>query len=816
LNAENNTRLEFYASCPFGLEKTVASELSFMGIKNTRPLSGGVAFFGSLEQAYRACLWLRSASRVLLVLQRFSACNAQELYEGARLIPWQQHLTPMSTFAVHARGVNDELRNTQFTALKVKDALCDSLVELTGERPNVSSERPDIRLELSLRGNKATLYLDLSGEPLHRRGYRTAGVQTEAPMKENLAAGVLLMSGWGLKTRPELLFDPLCGSGTFLLEAACIAFDRAPGLTRDHWGFVGWLGHDQFVWEQLIDEADQRFESALDGYFAGSSNCGSGGSSTCLLIGSDYDRRAIEMARESAKKLGLSDILHFEVADIDNARNTLERVCRRQSDGVTERQKGQKGDGSQGQKGDGSFLSCSAKTEMNRPLFVLNRPLFVQAVPLPQTGMIVSNPPYAHRVGHEDELPALYRKLEAALVGLPSDWTLHLITPDETLEQHLLRTPYQCETLYNGKIETRLRHYRLGDNERNTLLVQCPADGAIVEITTLEAGTEQFVARLKKVVRERRKWAKREGVSCYRLYDSDLPDYAVAIDRYEGLQNSVERVYYSVAEYKAPKEIDETKALRRYNDVLTVLPAVLGVEPEQIISKLREQARGGEQYGESGRGATQLVVRENGLSFLVDLSSYLDTGIFLDHRQTRALVRSLAQGKTFLNLFAYTGAATVYAAAGGAATTTTVDLSNTYTGWAQKNMSLNGFAGSNRHRFIRADVFEWLKAEIAAGNTYDLIFVDPPTFSNSKMMTRQSWSVQRDHVELLRDVMALLAKDGRVIFSCNLRTFKLDSEGLARVGITAEDITAGTIPHDFVRNPKIHKCYLLSASSRRA
>jgi len=755
MSFEDRMKNEFYVSCPFGLEKAVASELGAMGIRNTRPLSGGVAFFGSLEQAFRACLWLRCASRVLLVLQRFSAGNAQELYEGVRLVPWHKHLTPKSTFAIHARGVNDELRNTQFSALKVKDALCDVMVEMTGERPNVEPERPDIRLELSVRSNKATLYLDLSGEPLHRRGYRTAGVQAEAPMKENLAAGVLLMSGWGLTTRPDVLFDPFCGSGTFVLEAACIALDRAPGLTRDYWGFMGWLGHDQVAWEQLVDEADRRFEAALNAYSEGSNK------SACLLIGSDYDKRAIEMARESTKKLGLSDILLFEVADIDSAHSLLAHKTGGQS--------------------------------------------------LIPSGMIVSNPPYAHRVGHEDELPALYRKLEAALVGLPSDWTLHLITPDETLEQHLLRTPYQSETLYNGKIETRLRHYRLGDNEARTLQVQGPNDGAAVEVKVLEAGTEQFIARLKKVARERRKWAKREGVSCYRLYDSDLPDYAVAIDRYEGLQNGIDRVYYCIAEYKAPKEIDETKALRRYNDALTTLPVVLGVEPEQIISKLRVQARGGEQYGESGKGATQLVVQENGHSFLVDLSSYLDTGLFLDHRLTRSLVGSLAQGKRFLNLFAYTGAATVYAAAGGATTTTTVDLSNTYTGWALKNMSLNGFAGSNRHRFIRADVFEWLKAEIATGNAYDLIFVDPPTFSNSKMMTKQSWSVQRDHVELLRDVMALLAHDGRVIFSCNLRTFKLDSEGLAQAGIAAEDITASTIPHDFARNPKIHKCYMLSS-----
>ncbi len=776
MTAQNNTPYEFSVSCPFGLERVVASELNELGIKNTRPLSGSVAFFGSLDEAYRACLWLRAASRVLLVLGRFSAPDADALYEGIRAIPWQEHLTPQHTFAVHARGVNDALRNTQFTALKAKDAVCDSLVAISGKRPSVSSQQPDIRLELSLRAHKATIYLDLSGEPLHRRGYRTAGVQGEAPMKENLAAGMLLLSGWGLRQRPPALFDPLCGSGTLVLEAACIALDRAPGLSRDYWGFKGWLGYDSALWERLVTKAEHRFASGLSDAAVGNSP---------LLIGSDSDRRAIELARTSAEKLGVADAVHFCVAPVTETHSTL-------------------------------------KAQLP------------EDVALPPEGMVVSNPPYAHRIGHTEDLSTLYREINAALTNVPPDWTLHLITPDDMLDTQLLRTPYQTETLFNGKIEAKLHHYRLGDSKTHSLRIPSPLNGSDVELRVLESGTEQFAARLKKVARERRKWAKREGVSCYRLYDSDLPDYAVAIDRYEGIQDGVEQVYYCVAEYKAPREIDPAKAARRYSDVLTVLPTVLGTDSRHIIPKLREQARGGEQYGTSGEVSTPLVVREHGHTFLADLSSYLDTGLFLDHRQTRALVESLAADKRFLNLFAYTGTATVYAAAGGAAATTTVDLSNTYIGWTQKNMRLNGFLskgdtykqgmrkgstdnqdahGQNSHRFIRADVLDWLKTERTSGSRYDLIFVDPPTFSNSKKMSRQSWSVQRDHVELLSDVAALLSKDGCAIFSCNLRFFKLDYENLEKAGIVAEDITQDTIPHDFSRNPKIHSCFLLRASA---
>ncbi len=777
--ALNNEQHEFYVRCPFGLEKTVAEELADLRIKGARPLSGGVAFFGSLEQGYRACLWLRSASRVLLVLKRFSARNADELYEGSRAINWQEHLTPKSTFAIYARGMNDELRNTQFTALRVKDALCDVMVDLTGKRPSVATDRPDIRLELSLRGNKATLYLDLSGEPLHRREYRRAGVQGEAPMKENLAAGILLMSGWKdmlCETNHEsaLLFDPLCGSGTLVLEAACMAFDRAPGLTRDYWGFLGWLGHDRMIWDDLLDEADQRFEAKLDG-----------GGTMPMFVGSDSDRQSIELARDGAKRLGLSEYVNFEVASVAQSLQTLEQHYDNQ---------------------------------------------------LPQKGMVVSNPPYAHRIGQEEELPALYKEIDAALESFPQSWTLHLITPDSTISTQLLRTAYKTETLYNGKIETQLNHYRLGDNASHTITVQSGVDGRDIQLDVLESGTEQFAARLKKVARERKKWAKREGVSCYRLYDNDLPDYAVAIDRYDGLENGAEQVYYCVAEYKAPREIDEAKAQRRYNDMLTVMPTVLGTDFGHVIAKTREQARGGEQYSESGQGkSTSLVVKENQHTFLTNLSGYLDTGLFLDHRLTRAYVASLASGKSFLNLFAYTATATVYAAGGGASSTTTVDLSNTYLEWSQKNMRLNGFAtgeievfrsgarrdrqtgagfedGGNNgiHRFIRADVLEWLQAERSGGATYDLIFVDPPTFSNSKRMDDRTWSVQRDHVELLKGVASLLSKDGQAIFSCNLRSFKLDYEELEKVGIQIQDITANTIPHDFERNQKIHKCFVIS------
>ena len=804
--------------CPFGLEKTTALELESLGVRGTRPLKGGVAFFGTLKQAYKACLWLRSASRVLLVLDRCSAKDAVALYDGVKAINWQLHLNPALTFAVRARGINSELKNTQFTALKVKDALCDHLMGRFGARPSVRQNRPDVQLEVAVRLNKASLYLDLSGEPLHRRGYRTQGIQSEAPLKENLAAGILLKSGWAASLTPlkqradrcsngqsqerqarqkengwgktrEILLDPLCGSGTLLHEAAMIAADMAPGLLREYWGFFGWLGHQEETWSQLLAEARMRLEK--------------GKAHMPLLIGLDTDKSVLSLALEQAKKAGFEGCMSLHHASVEDARQVVEAVLASSKGGA-----------------------------------------------IPIRGMVVSNPPYAERMLSESDLPLLYGKIRQGLEKLPAEWTAHLITSDATIDMHLGASPYETELLYNGKIEASLRHYRLSDLGATAIQINRAPDGVLVSVPVLDKSSEQFAARLKKVAKERKKWAKREGVSCYRVYDADLPDYAFAIDTYKGVRGSIHEEYVCVAEYKAPKEIDPEKAQRRCFDAMTIVPVVMGLEADKLVSKLRERAKGGGQYRAPGEAVnTPMVVEEQGLSFEVDLSGYLDTGLFLDHRLTRALIRQTAQGKDFLNLFAYTGTASVYAAAGGAKSTTTVDLSNTYLSWAKKNMQLNGFTG-NEHQMVRADVLAWLGQEVGRvkgrsassnkvegkgqgrgkgegasvnasknkgegkdtgeGARYDLIFVDPPTFSNSKKMNAASWSVQRDHVELLKDVVLLLRPQGKVLFSCNLRSFKPNSKELAACGIAIEDITEKTIPEDFKRSKRIHRCYLVS------
>ena len=378
----------------------------------------------------------------------------------------------------------------------------------------------------------------------------------------------------------------------------------------------------------------------------------------------------------------------------------------------------------------------------------------------------------------------------------------------EIVEARFGVAPAVRAVLGRDRVETEALVFDKPPMEAVKVVVPDPAGGAEHVVEVLEPTSEQFAARLRKTAKERRKWARREGVSCYRVYDADLPDYAVAIDVYPGAGDAEGNLYLHIAEYAAPSTIDPGKAQRRYDDVLALAPVVLGVRPDHVFSKVRRRDKGGSQYRDSGRRSYVTQVREDGYLFEVDLVGYLDTGLFLDHRLTRELVGKKAEGKRFLNLFAYTGSASVHAAGGGAKSTATVDLSQTYLDWAARNMAANGFEGE-QHTFERGDTMAWITEARRTGRRFDLVFVDPPTFSNSKAMGKRTWDVQRDHVELLIGVSRLLSEEGEAVFSCNLRSFKPDEEALAKYGVTLEDITAQTIPHDFERNPRIHKCYLV-------
>ncbi len=759
-------RYEFFAPCPRGTEALLGDELRAARIRGVRPLTSGVSFSGPLEYGYRALLWSRIASRVLLTLGRVPADSADALYAAVREIPWEDHVGADGTIAVDATGMNDALRNTQFTAVRVKDAIADRFTEKFGRRPSVNTAEPDLLVNIVVRAEKAVISIDLSGGPLHQRGYREPGVQVEAPMKENLAAAVLAVAGWREIAKAGGAFvDPMCGSGTLAIEAALIAGDIAPGLTRRRWGFANWLGHDAEVWSRITDEAATRRETGL--------------ATLVPIAASDHDPRAVAVAANAIRRAGLEGHIELTV----------------------------------------------------RELFDLELPAGATEAP----GLVAINPPYGERIGSRAALPALYATLAARMRQDFDRWTLAVITPDENLARGLGMQPIREQVLFNGKIESPVRVFRVGvavgsESARAVDAAPLGADSAAGEgrvasrapredqaqsggVSTapparvLDEAAQAFANRLRKNARHMAKWAKKAGVSCYRVYDADLPDYAVAVDIYHGSGPDAGKRWVHIAEYAAPPEIDPSRALARLDDVLAIAPEALGVQERDVFLKIRERQRGTSQYTRFDRRGVTGIIEEGGLAFEVNFSDYLDTGIFLDHRVTRAMVREMGAKTRFLNLFAYTGTASVYAAAGGAASTTTVDLSTTYTEWAGRNMATNGFSGE-QHRLVKADVLQWLEDARRASAHYDLIFCDPPTFSNSKRMA-DTWDVERDHVFLITRTVYLLAEGGTLVFSCNRKKFKVDTLSLQAAGLTVENITASTIPRDFERTPGVHGCWLI-------
>ncbi|MCA6972774.1 bifunctional 23S rRNA (guanine(2069)-N(7))-methyltransferase RlmK/23S rRNA (guanine(2445)-N(2))-methyltransferase RlmL [Pectobacterium carotovorum] len=695
-----------FASTARGLEELLKSELESLGAQSCAVVQGGVHFEGDNRLLYQSLLWSRLASRILLPLNEFKVHSDLDLYLGVQAIDWSTIFSIDKTFAVHFTGTNEDIRNSQYGALKVKDAIVDSFTRKTGQRPDVAKQQPDIRVNVFLQRDMASVSLDLSGDGLHQRGYRDlAGL---APLKENLAAAIVLRSGWQSGTP---LVDPMCGSGTLLIEAAMIASDRAPGLHRTHWGFNAWLKHDAELWREVTTEAQQRASQGLQ-------------TTTSRFFGSDNDRRVIEIAKANARRAGVAELISFDVRDAAQLKN-----------------------------------------------------------PLPEgpKGTVVSNPPYGERLESEPALIALHNMLGRKMKSDFGGWQLSLFSASPELLSCLqLRAERQFKAK-NGPLDCVQKNYQLAETQGESA-------GQIAE---------DFANRLRKNLRKLEKWAKQQGIECYRIYDADLPEYNVAVDRYGS--------WVVVQEYAPPKTIDAQKARQRLFDVINATLSVLELPSNRLVLKTRERQKGKNQYEKLAQKGDFLLMEEFGAKLWVNLTDYLDTGLFLDHRIARKMLGEMSRGKDFLNLFAYTGTASVHAGLGGARSTTTVDMSRTYLEWAEKNLRVNGLTG-RQHRLIQADCLSWLHN---ANEQFDVIFIDPPTFSNSKRM-EESFDVQRDHLALMKDLKRLLRRGGTIMFSNNKRGFQMDIAGLTALGLNAKEITAQTQSQDFARNRQIHNCWLLT------
>ncbi len=823
---------EFFATCLPGVESLLSDELHGLAVRKVRPLAGGVAFYGSPETVLRVCLWSRLAGRVNVVVGRVDAFDADALYAGVRNLVWEEVLAERASIAVRANGVNGELRNTQFTALKVKDAVCDRLAEARGARPDVDAQAPDALIEVRLRDDRATIALDLSGASLARRSYLRSEDGPDAPVAVAQAAALLaalgaperLATGWGF-------LDPACDDGILVCEAAALLADQAPGLVRDRWGFAGWERFDAAAWDDLLAEADDRLEAGLARVLgaegAASATADAPDQRTVRIVGLSASSPAVARARGHLRAAGLRAVASVEAAGPEEAAAVEERLTR-----AVERAAGSFARPAAAAGADREAASESGEASETADAARAAAPP-ARAPESPRPALVIANVAPSGRVEDDARAVAEQTACVAASRRAPAGSRFGFVGVGGFAARFRICADRRV-TIGRGRAEAVMECFNEAPCEPAVIAVPNPAGGSDIAVEVNDADAAQFAARLRKMARERRKWAARENIQCYRLYDADLPNYAAAIDLYEGAGSAAGTVYAHVAEYAPPKSVRAEVARARFEDMLAIVPVVLGIRPDHVFSKARVRAKGGGQYRDAGGRSYVTYTAEDDLLCEIDLGAYLDTGIFLDHRITREMVGKMAAGKRFLNLFAYTGVATLHAAAGGAASTTTVDLSQTYLDWAGRNLEANGFtvagsaperrggprgAGSARprgravHELVRADVTRWIQQMRRERRTWDLIFVDPPTFSNSKSMGRRTWDVQRDHAELLIGVSRLLSADGVAVFSCNLRGFKPDTEALAKAGVKIEDITASTIPHDFERNPRIHHCYLVRRAS---
>ena len=730
--------MKVFVSCPKGLQYVLEGELRDLGVEELKPVLAGVEVVATLEQVYKILLWSRIANRVFVELAAGKLNSADDLYDIAFQIDWSSHFDLESSFSVSFSGQNQAINNTAFGSVKVKDAIVDHFREKTGERPSVNKQNPSIRVSAKLHRDRVTISLDLSGHSLHKRGYRLD--KGAAPLRENLAAGLLYLSGWkyGKALSERSFVDPMCGSGTLCIEAALIATNSAPGLGRTEWGFDAWLHHNGSIWHGLVDEASELRAQGVESFRG-------------RVLGYDQDSRVVAVAWENIARAGLKELIHVE----------------------------------------------------KRPLSEFELPATVEA------GLLLSNPPYGERLGEVAKLEILYRDLGALFENQLLGWQAGVFTGNEALENHLGWKYKKRYKLLNGALESALLVFELAQEKRFKNIWYAPEE--LVEnperwsIANPERA-DMLRNRLRKNKKALAKWLRKNEISCYRLYDADMPEYAFALDIYVS-EDGEQRAY--VQEYAAPKSIEEKAAAERLSEALVVVSEVLELAREEVYLKQRARQKGADQYTKERDVGHKLIVNEGPARVVVNLGKYLDTGLFLDHRAIRRWILEHSNAKKVLNLFSYTCVVSLQAALGGASSVRSVDMSQTYLRWGEENFELNGLTGMS-YAFERADCTQWLRDRVnsqgVAHERYDLIFIDPPSFSNSKRM-EGVFDVQRDHMDIISNAMQLLSEDGLLIFSTNLRKFTLSSELESKFKV--EDKTKATLDKDFERNQKIHKCWFV-------
>ena len=720
------TGLKLFVTGHKGFETTHFHELRRILDNTSAQLSrryGGVEVNGDLESVYRICLYSRTTNRVFCELAQFAAPDENKLYQAIYRIDWSAHFTSRHSIAVSATLSRSSLDHSHYVSLKVKDAIVDQFREKVGSRPVIDKQQPDCHIHINVHQNQASISLDLSGESLHRRGYRLQ--HAGAPLKEHLAASMIINAGWNAESAKTHRFvDPMCGSGTFAIEAALIAANIAPGLDRNYYGFSKWLKHDRALWQQCLDQAEAEIDS----------------SARPEIYASDYDAEAIKIAQENAARAGVEELIHFSHIDIND-----------------------------------------------QQLAVSEKPTIV-----------VSNPPYGERLQSEQGLAALYTNLGHYLQKV-EDGRLYLISSSPDLYHRLRLKRIFKKAIKNGPLDCVIAGFEFNAGE--SVVAAKPAKAP----ERVDHSIHPLINRLKKNSKHIQRWAKRNDVSCFRVYDADLPEFAFALDVYRS-DITPDLYWYHLQEYQAPKTIDAEIAEQRIELAKQAVLQTFEIDESVLYCKTRQRQRGKKQYQKQDHQGELFQVREGDAALLVNLTDYLDSGLFLDHRITRDRIKKMAAGKSLLNLFCYTGSVGVQAMLGGADYVANVDMSASYLKWAKENHDINGFEEGNRLAFIRADIVELLQNpdRFDIDRQFDIIFLDPSSFSNSSKM-RESLDIQRDHEALITGAMKLLNRQGLMIFSTNRRGFRLSDSLLANMVIN--DISRDTLPEDFKRRPQIHKCW---------
>lgn len=719
----------FFATSAANQGDLIAEEARKAGAERVRVTPSGVDFEGSLETGYRFCFETRISSRLLMGLfVDDDIISDKELEEATAMLPWEEYIDPTKTLKVTCTTQNCRyITNSHYGALKVKDGIVERIREkFNGERPYIEIHEPDLTVHVHIEDTTVKWYVDFSGENLSMRGYR--GEQTEALLKEHLAAALIGRSEWRKSVNdgnPLPFYDPFCGSGTIAVEAALMATDTAPGLLRKKpYPFESLPNFDKEAFDRVVEEAEERRRKAID-------------ERDISIFASDISRTAVEISKAAALKAGVYDFISFSVQDF---------------------------------------------TKLEKP-------------PVSK-GCIVTDPPYGERMTVRD-IDLLYENTGKVLQNVFKGWDATILTGNSELLSNIDMKPDRTNTLFNGGIMCQAAHYHIfTDEEREAMMQKALEKKKQRQAEPLTPGAEMAYNRLMKNLKEITPLMKEQGVECYRIYDADMPEYSASIDIYMGK-------WVVVSEYAAPDTIDPEDAKRRLGELVRATEKATGIDEDFIYVKERSRQKGKGQYTRLAANNKMMVARENGVRFLVNFTDYLDTGIFLDHRPVRMMIQEMAKDKRFLNLFCYTGTATLNAIKGGALSTVSVDASSTYLAWMEENLKLNGYSTVFGNLLYKSDVIDWLWDTY---DKFDLIFCDSPTFSNSKDR-RGSFDVQRDHVKLIDAAAMHLSPGGTLIFSNNYRKFKLDPEVMEKYVV--EDITEKTIGDDFKRDMKIHHCYLI-------